>query len=115
MTYVSYDDAFQTCSMLNGKMPLLQTGSALLEETLLKNILQKENFTCQNGYWLPIVKSKSNSTKWILDVRDGSPETEFNVLSGGRIKLDGKGSWCQFHQHFTSSFYLCRSKKCKKH
>ncbi len=94
MTEVSYDDAFQACSMLNGKMPLLQNGSALLEETHLKNILKIENDTCQNGYWLPIVKSKSNSTKWILDVRDGSPETEFNVVSGSgsRIKLDGKGS-----------------------
>jgi len=25
------------------------------------------------------------------------------------------GSWGQFHQHFPSSFYACRSQRCKKH
>ena len=92
MTFVTYDAAFQQCWILNGKMPLLQNGSALLEEVHLKKVLELEKSTCTSGYWLPIVKSKTNATKWILDVRDGSPETEVNVLSGSQNRLDGKGS-----------------------
>jgi hypothetical protein len=92
MTFIAYEDAFQECFILNGKMPLLQNGSALLEEVHLNKTMESVKDICSTGYWLPVVKSKSNASKWIIDVRDGSAETEYDAMSGSQNKVEGKGS-----------------------
>jgi hypothetical protein len=84
ITSLTYDDAFQQCFKFNGKLPLIRKGLPIWEDVNFQKVLQSDidyDKSCLSDYWVPVIKSKTNTTKWILDVRDGSPGVNFiNIL-----------------------------------
>jgi len=65
----SYVEARLDCRSLGGKMPIPQNEDHL-KELMESSKNDPEHKNCHEGYWIPMIQSKYNFTKWIVD--DGS-------------------------------------------
>ena len=75
---MGFHAAKKICSQLGGELPL-PTSEGNLDWALTSQNQLILNSTCAYGYWLPIIRSKTNSSKWI-NAYEPSKENEVNYL-----------------------------------
>jgi len=79
-TQTTFHSAAAVCRQLGGEMPLPSSERDLSSWTTSSaNVVVTLNTTCSEGFWLPIVRSPSNGSKWI-SFKQEAKEVEVTFL-----------------------------------
>jgi hypothetical protein len=77
-TQVTFESAIGICHQLGGEIPLPRSELDLAWTSTPKNTVTM-NTTCGEGVWMPIVRSKSNASKWI-SAKDPARDVQVDYL-----------------------------------